>query len=87
MNNHNKYIIGAITMWGGLGFKRGINSYSSKNENSLYVDKFVLGVRGVIFYLNPFFIPYITYKEMYRLEVNLRGLEDEKKTKFYNEVF
>jgi hypothetical protein len=38
-------------------------------------------------YLNPLFLPIFIYKESYRLEVNVRGLDEEKKTSKYNEVF
>ena len=88
--------------WTILGFKRGINSYNYDNSsrnlhnklyykdtkkiNPFYIDKISWGVAGSVIYLNPatFFI--VLYKEIYRLEVNLRGLEDEKKTDYYNNV-
>ena len=100
MKNNIKSIV-SITMvcgWPILGFKRGINSYDynySQNKlyshgkqpkNSFYFDKFVWGVFSAIVYLNPVTGLIGLYKEVYRLEVNLRGLEDEKKTDYYNEV-
>ena len=85
--------------WGILGFKRGINSYNhdylwrkySKYENpkkinSFYIDKISWGIAGSFAYLNPATFLFVLYKEVYRLEVNLRGLEDEKKTDYYNTV-
>ena len=35
-------------------------------------------------YLNPFLLPIFIYKELYRLEVNIRGLDEEKKERKYN---
>ena len=91
----NRIII--FSAWSALGFKRGINSYDySYNKDSrlkqdlylqkLYLQKGIWGVTSTMAYINPctFFI--VLYKEIYRLEVNLRGLEDEKKTDYYNEV-
>jgi len=85
-----------ITAWALLGLKRGINSYDYKYlrnrlyRNSLippfYIDKAGWGFVGTMLYLNPCTFFFVLYKEVYRIEVNLRGLEDEKKTDYYNEV-
>ena len=100
MKNNIKSIV-AVTMvcgWPILGFKRGINSYDynySHNKlyshgkqikNSFYLDKLAWGIFSAVVYLNPVTGLIGLYKEVYRLEVNLRGLEDEKKTDYYNEV-
>jgi len=37
-------------------------------------------------YANPGLLPFSVYKEMYRLEVNIRNLEDEKTTSYYNNL-
>jgi hypothetical protein len=85
--------------WGILGFKRGLNSYdhdyscrdklfqhSKKKTNPFYIDKLGWGLAGTLTYINPCTFFFVLYKEVYRLEVNLRGLEDEKKTDYYNTV-
>ena len=85
-----------IGIWPLLGFKRGMNSYDhdySKNElyirpkgPPLFIDKIGWGICSAFAYINPVVLPFILYKEVYRLEVNLRGLEEEKKTDYYNRV-
>ena len=84
-----------ICAWPALGFYRGINSYDYNHSNNriynsstrpLYINKVVWGFGGIMCYLNPIGGFIGLYKEVYRLEVNLRGLEDEKKTAYYNEV-
>lgn len=85
----SKIKIAIIGSWITLGFKRGINSYdyfNSKNKVPLYLDRFIWGIGGVFCYVNPIFVPRNLYKEMYRLEVNIRGIEDEKNTYYYNSV-
>jgi hypothetical protein len=79
-----------------LGFKRGINSYDYKyNKNNInksltskepyfYSHKICSGLYGIIIYTNPVLFFVVVPKEIYILEVNLRGLEDEKKTDYYN---
>jgi hypothetical protein len=52
-----------------------------------YLNSFCLGTYGLFMYVNPFFLPIFIYKEFYRLEVNVRGLDEEKKTRKYNQVF
>ena len=90
MNRITQIII--FSSWGALGFKRGINSYDySYNKKShikqpLYLEKGIWGLTSTVAYINPCTFFFILYKEIYRLEVNLRGLEDEKKTDYYNEV-
>ena len=98
MNMKIKYSI-AITgyaSWCGLGFYRGTKSYKYKhdndkykykiNKNYLYSDSMIYGFYGVIMYMNPPFLPFTIYKELYRLEVNIRNLEDEKKTEYYHNM-
>jgi hypothetical protein len=91
-----KYSI-AITgyaSWCGLGFYRGVKSYKYKHDNDkykisqnyLYSDSMIYGVYGLIMYMNPPFFPFTIYKELYRLEVNIRNLEDEKKTEYYHKI-
>ena len=98
--NNTKRIIGVVTIcgWPILGFKRGMNSYdynysnnrlyrhSEKMKYPLYLDKLVWGIGGMLWYFNPVGAFFGLYKEVYRLEVNLRGIEDEKLTAYYNEV-
>jgi len=74
--NISKY---AIACWSGLGFYRGIKHYDYNFENSkksndnpyLYSMKLRDGFLGLFFITIP--------KEIYRLEVNIRKLKDEKK--------
>jgi hypothetical protein len=84
-----------IGLWPLLGFKRGMDSYDynySKNAavmkkpNHLLIDKIGWGICSAGAYINPVTFLYVLYKEVYRLEVNIRGLEEDKKTDYYNEV-
>ena len=95
--NNTKRTIGLITIIGFpvLGFYRGIKSYDYNYSNNkihksptkpIYTDKLLWGFGGMLWYLNPIGMFFGLYKEVYRLEVNLRGIEDEKKTAYYNEV-
>ncbi len=92
MNNVKRNIIGVWCAWCALGFTRGVQSYNyffpkwNTNKVPLYSDKIVWGFWGALYYANPFFAPFNLYKEMYRLEVNIRGLEDEKNTDYYKSV-
>jgi hypothetical protein len=97
--NNIKRTIGLVTIfgWPVLGFNRGFNSYNYHYSNNklyqnsdtkqyLYTDAFMWGVGSTLAYLNPFLCFITIGKEIYRLEVNLRGLENEKKTAYYNTV-
>ena len=91
--NHCAKII--LSSWSLLGFKRGINSYDyshkkdsqvMKIKQDLYLEKVIWGLTSTIAYVTPFSFFVVLYKEIYRLEVQLRGLEHEKKTDYYNRV-
>jgi len=97
-----KYSIAiASTTWCGLGFYRGtkyykydlekynLDKYNIKyniKKNYLYSNSIIYGFFGVLLYINPVFLPIIIYKESYRLEVNLRNLQDEKNSDYYNNI-
>ena len=84
MNYVVKYAM-PITVWSGLGFIRGVNSYNySNNKPYLYSSSFMYGMVGLFLYVNPVFLPLTTYKEFYRLEINIRDLN--KNDKYYNEL-
>ena len=78
--------------WCGLGFIRGINSYNynhnkyGKKEDYLYLNSVCYGLSGIALYINPFLLPFLVHKEIYRLEVNVRNLENEKTTDYYNNL-
>jgi len=87
----NLYLTGSCL--GTLGFHRGINQYDYDHiynnrfkKNQVYTDKLFLGLFGSFIYMNPCFLPIIIHKEIYRLEINIRGLEEEKLTKYYNTI-
>jgi hypothetical protein len=87
---------GTITAWSSLGFHRGIKAYdySFNKETQLYKDKdrylysvgLLYGITGFSIYINPILLFITIPKEIYRLEVNLRELEHEKKTDYFNEL-
>jgi len=93
MNINKSLSMIGFSSWCGLGFIRGINSYKyyhnkcEKKEDYLYLNSVFYGFCGVLIYANPILIPSSAYKEIYRLEVNLRNLENEKKTDYYNNLW
>ena len=97
---NKKYIAIAAswTSWSLLGFYRGLNNYDYTNNeknNSIilkkqipyfYSTKLLYGLGGFCIYINPFLTLITVSKEIYRLEVNIRGMEDEKNTEYYNSI-
>jgi len=80
-----------FTSWCGLGFIRGVNSYDYdrikyKQGQYMYISAINSGMFGIIVYANPILLPITVHKELYRLEVNIRGLENEKKSNYYNHL-
>ena len=82
------------TCWGILGYNRGVNQYEYNFKNDkynnkkiyLYTNKISNGIMGIIIYIIPCFLPIILFKEFYRLEINLRKLESEKRSEYYNKI-
>ena len=91
---NKKYVIplAGYISWCGLGFFRGVKYYeykytkSSKKEQFLYLHSFGYGLFGLGMYTNPVFLPFTIHRELYRLEVNIRNLENAKKSDFYNKI-
>ena len=87
--NHLKM---AYACWCGLGFYRGTKAYNysynkrDKDDSYMYIYSIGHGCRGSFYYFLPIFLPIMIHKEFYRLEVNLRNIEKEKKSGYYNEL-
>lgn len=74
-----------------LGFRRGYDSYKYDTEKRkktfLYSDACYEGLFGIFGYVNPItFVFSALPKEIYRIEVNLRDLKEEKNTDYYHKL-
>ena len=81
-----KFFITSLTLWGSIGFIRGVQSYNFENVTKLYTNQFFNGILGTFLYLNPGSAAFMLYKEMYRLEVKLFNIKIEKESNFYNRL-
>jgi len=81
--------------WSLLGFNRGLKLYDykykkDKEHNSektyFYSSKIFYGFYGTLIYTNPIFIFTTIPKEIYRLEIIIRGIESEKNKDEYYEL-
>jgi len=89
--------------WGLLGFYRGTQYYNFSHEQDIqkylkdpkynkkpqdfYSNKVGAGALGTVAYIFPFFCIFPAIKEILRLEIYLRGLEDERKKPEYYDLF
>ena len=80
-----------LATMGALGFYRGVNlgiytynKYNCYKYDAMYIPTLCYGLYGIVIYINPFLLPFIMYKELYRLEVNLRNLELLDEDDYYN---
>lgn len=83
-------------LWCSLGFARGMqehdytyakrNRYTENKGTYLYSSRIGNGIVGLFLYAFPILPFIIIPKEIYRLEVVLRGLEEEKKSDYYNRL-
>lgn len=85
----------AIMSFPSLGFYRGVRNYNHYHKREqekkdidnqpkyFYSTCFIVGLLGMITYINPFTLPFVLYKEGQRFEINIRGLEDEKTSDNY----
>lgn len=86
---------GAVGFYRGMkcydyNYKKQLNYYENKKNyivekpQYFYSNKLFLGLYGLILYVNPFTIILVIPKELYRIEVNIRSLNEEKeKDKYY----
>lgn len=51
-----------------------------------YLTSFSHGIFGSFLYVFPISMPVCFVKELYRIEINLRSVHDEKNTAFYNKI-
>lgn len=92
--------LGMFVGWSALGFYRGVKDYDyldlmSNRVRKAYLYSDILtngskriggGLYGVFTYMNPFLLCVTIPREIYRLEVNLRGLDFEKETDTYKRI-
>ena len=71
-----------------IGFYRGVHDYKWKNKNGeyLYSSAFGYGLVGSVVYICPLLFANNLSKELYRAEVDIRGLTEHKKTDYYNSL-
>ena len=76
--------------WGALGCYRGMKEYQYSVQKYelpyMYMTHGLFGMAGTLCYMNPFLLGLIVPKEVYRMDMLLRGLENEKESDKYNEV-
>jgi hypothetical protein len=91
-----------LPSWTILGFYRGVKQYNNKYkkecnryENNpkyypkpqyFYAQNIPYGLFGLLMYINPLTVPLVMVKEIYRLEVNVRNLNEEKEKEGYNDI-
>jgi hypothetical protein len=82
------------TKYYGRDYKKECIRYEERKDNKYYtVDKpeyfygqcVAYGLFGILLYVNPLTFAAVIPKEIYRLEVNIRGLNEEKKKDSYHD--
>ena len=64
------------------------NQTINRKPEKFYISQLGHGCFGTVIYIIPFMCIFPVIKELYRLEINLRGLEEEKKKRdYYNLLF
>jgi hypothetical protein len=88
-----------LGLWSSLGFYRGINYYNYKKErenkiekakilsekinNYYYTECLYYGVTTSMMYVFPLTFPFMFIKEILRIEIVIRNLNDEKSLDYY----
>jgi hypothetical protein len=78
--------------WCGLGCVRGVKSYKydhnkyKQGRPYMYSDAMFRGTFGIMVYANPIFFPLVVHKEIYRLEADIRNLDDRVKNDYYHHL-
>ena len=58
-----------------------------ERPHKYYLTSTVIGCAGIAMYLNPLTFPVSVCKELYRFEVYVRDMDEEKKKHYYNSLF
>jgi len=69
-----------------IEYEKKENKKCDKKLSYFYSECFGSGLFGVIIYINPFLLPITFSKEIYRLEVNIRGMNEEKEKPSFYEI-
>jgi hypothetical protein len=96
-NVHVKTALAVYSSFALLGVYRGIRSYNydfeiyrqmhmQNNKTYLYTGAAIRGAMYGILYTCPILNLFIISKEIYRLEVNLRGMQEEMENREYYEL-
>lgn len=69
-----------------IEYEKEENKKYAKKPTYFYGECFCSGIFGGIIYINPIFLPVTFSKEIYRLEVNIRGMNEEKEKPSFYEI-
>jgi len=85
VNSYNHNYSKNLTSW----INKNSTRYNliEKRPEQFYIGKMGLGIAGTCLYVIPFTGIFMAAKELWRLEVNLRGLKEEKDTDSYQFLF
>jgi hypothetical protein len=84
------------TKYYGHDYKKDFIKYEEKKDNKyytlvkpqyFYTHSFCFGLFGMLLYTFPITVVLVIPKEIYRLEVNIRGLNEEKENDKYYQFF
>jgi hypothetical protein len=69
-----------------IEYEKEENKKKDKKPKYFYSRCFGAGLFGGFIYVNPFILPITISKEIYRLEVNIRGMNEEKEKPSFYEI-
>jgi hypothetical protein len=61
--------------------------YENSRAQYYYIEAINSGLMYSLMYFAPFILPFTLFSELRRLEINLRGLKEEKMKKSYYDIF
>lgn len=69
-----------------IEYEKEENKKYTKKPTYFYASCFCSGLFGLVIYANPVCLPVTITKEIYRAEVNIRGLNEEKEKGSFYEI-